>query len=286
MSFEPTSRDELRTGGSYVPTPTSRTATPSRLPVEIAHKVPSRRRDAERRGVSTLGSDGLPEQWADRPTMVLVHGPSRSLVNLALFAFSEVTTPRFQWVDVRVPGEERLPSDPVRLGWIPAERLWTADQPFALRPDDLGANLALYTLVRSDEPSASLVQLTEFLRLPELSQRILATRPKKGEPGVVAVPNAHRLMSAVPIDRVPAILGVHRSSGYSVYVGLAESPGAGAEPFDFVFEMDGESLPGWAQSHITCTKGIRTGPLREGHPVPLGDVSPLADVLSRLPAGR
>ncbi len=286
MSPETPLRPPHRAGAADPPSPNSRTPDPSPVPFAIDRKVPSRRREPERRAEAGTRTDGLPAQLWERPTSILIHGPSRPLVNLTLFAFSELTTPRFQWVDIQVPGEPPLATDPVRLGWVPAEQLWTIDRPSALRPDDLVANLALFSLVRSDEPSSSLVQLTEFLRLPEVSQRILAARPRRGEPGVVAVANAHRVMSAFPAERVPAILGVHRSSGYSVYIGFAEAPGAGAELFDLVFRLDGETVAGWKRARLTCTKGIRSGPLAEGRSVDLGDVAPLAEVFSRLPASE
>jgi hypothetical protein len=215
-----------------------------------------------------------------------MYGPSRPLVNLTLYAFAAATTPAFQWVDIQVPGEERLPWDPVRLGWIPDDRRWSIDHPSALRPDDLTANLALFALIRSDEPSPNLLQITEFLRLPEISQRILAARPLPGHPGVVAVPNAHRVVATFGAGEVPAILSVHRSAGYSVYIGYADAPGAGKERFDYVFELDGESVAGWRASHLTCAKGISSGPLADGRPAALEEIPLVADVVTRATASR
>jgi hypothetical protein len=248
---------------------------------EIFRRVPSRRRDRGARTYPATAAPWLPERLFDRPTSLLVCGPSRSLVNLTLYAFAEATTPAFQWVDIQVPGEERLPWDPVRLGWIPDDRRWSIDHPSALRPDDLAANLALFALIRSDEPSPTLLQISEFLRLPEISQRILAARPLPGRPGVVAVPNAQRVVATFTAGEVPAILSVHRSAGYSVYVGYADAPGAGKVLFDYVFELDGESVSGWRESHVTCVKGILSGPLADGRPAALADIPLVAAVVSR-----
>ena len=223
----------------------------------------------------------FPADLFDNPNAVFVYGPSRPLVTLTLFALAQATTPEFQWVDIGVPGEERTAFDPVRLGWVPEERLWKVERPDALRPDDLTANLALFSLIRSDEAPASLTQLSEFLRLPETSQRILATRPSDGRPGALAVTNAHRLMAAFPANRVSPILSVHRSAGFSVFVGYSESAGPGRSLFDYVFRLDCEHIGDWKNGRLVCEKGIREGPLRDSRPVPLGAVPLIADILAR-----
>ena len=247
----------------------------------LPHKVPPRR-PLPGGGPSRDGPTSLfPEHLFDRPNAVFVYGPSRPLVNLALFAFAEATTPDFQWLDIGIPGEERTAFDPIRLGWIPEERLWKVDRPDALRPDDLAANLALFGLIRSDEPPKSLIHLTEFLRLPETSQRILATRPLDGKPGALAVTNAHRVMATFPTNRVPPILAVHRSAGFSVFVGYSESAGPGRGLFDFVFRLDCEHIGDWKKGHLVCEKGITSGPLRDSRPVPLEAIPMLVDVVSR-----
>jgi hypothetical protein len=252
-----------------------------RRPAEYSRRLPPRRGGGSTKGASPGGGSGLPEQLFGRPTSMLLYGPSRSLVNLVLYAVAKATSPSFQWVDIQVPGEQRLPADPVGLGWIEDDHRWSVDHPSMLRPDDLAANLALFALVRSDEPSASLVQITDFLRLPEISQRILAVRPVIGTPGVVAVPNAHRVMASFPAGQVPGILSAHRAAGYSVYVGFAESPGTGAELFDFVFRLDGESLSDWKGSHAICERGNCSGSLGQGAPVDLEEIPAVADVLAR-----
>ena len=247
----------------------------------LPHKVPPRRHFPT--GAPPPSDPGafFPAGLFSRPSSVLVHGPSRASINLALFALAESTTPEFQWVDIGVPGEERVASDPVRLGWIPHERLWLVDRPESLRPDDLAANLALFGLIRSDEPPASLAQVTEFLRLPELSQRILALRPEDGRPGALAVTNAQRVMAMFPTHRVPPILAVHQNAGFSLFVGYADTAGPGQNLFDFVFYLDCENVSEWRRSHLVCTKGISTGPLREARAVPLEQIPVFAKTFSR-----
>lgn len=247
----------------------------------LLHNVPTRRIPLDGRSHPDGPASLFPPELFGRPNSVFVYGPSRPLVTLTLFALAEATTPEFQWVDIGVPGEERTAFDPVRLGWVPHERLWHIEHPDALRPDDLTANLALFGLIRSDEPAATLAHLTEFLRLPETSQRILATRPHDGRPGALAVTNAHRVMAAFPPSRVPPILAVHRAAGFSVFVGYSESAGPGRNLFDFVFRLDCDHIGEWRKGHLVCEKGIAAGPLRDGRPVALGSIPMLAEVFSR-----
>jgi len=160
------------------------------------------------------------------------------------------------------------------------------DRPDALRPDDLTGNLALFSLIRSDEAPSTLQHVSDFLRLPETSQKILATRPHDGHPGALAVTNAHRVMASFPSERVPPILAVHRDAGFSVFVGYSEAAGAGRSFFDFVFRLDCELIAEWKRGHLVCEKGIDSGPLRDSRPVPLGEIPMLVEVLSRAMSSR
>lgn len=212
---------------------------------------------------------------------MFVYGRPRTLVNLVLFALAEATNPEFQWVEIGMPEEGRPPLDPAALGWVPKGRLWVVEHPDSLRPDDLSANRALFGLIRSDEPPEALAQVAEFIRLPDVSQRILASRPPDGQPGAVAVVNAHRVMSTFSADRVPSILEVHRNAGFSVLVGYTESAGPGKALFDFVFRLDGDGATDWKNALLVCEKGIASGPLRDGRPVHLEEIPILAELLSR-----
>lgn len=255
---------------------------PSSRSTGLSHKVPPRHQVAAG-GPNPEGAPPIfPRQLFTRPSSVFVYGPCRSLVNLTLFALAGATNPDFQWLDIGVPGEERTQFDPVRLGWIPEDRLWRVEHPDSLRPDDVGANLALFGLIRSDEPPSTLAQVTEFLRLPDISQRILARRPSDGSPGVVAVTNAHRVMAAFSPSRVPGILAVHTSAGFSILVGYSEAAGPGRTFFDFVFHVDGTSVANWRKGRLVCEKGIGSGPLSEAQPMLLPDIPLLAAVLSQV----
>ena len=226
-----------------------------------------------------LGASRPAERRAE-PLSVFVYGPSRPLVGLTLYALAHSTNPDFVWVDVRIPGEEPHRLDPVTLGWVPPDRVVPLDRLEAAR-----ANAALSPATISEflgpEDPATIGAVTEFLRLPEPSQRLLTGLPTGGRPGLVAVSNAQRLIAAYDPARTGAILATHRRAGYSVFVGYADAPGEFRMLFDLVFRLDGESPREWNEATLTCEKGDLTGALRVGHPVRLPKLPFLDAVLSK-----
>jgi len=147
---------------------------------------------------------------------------------------------------------------------------------------DVG-RLPLFDMVRADEPADALSKLTDFLRLPEPSQRILERGAPDGRPGVVAVANAQQARTAFPEDLIRSILAAHRRAGFSVLVGCDGTPPAHREPFDFVFHLDGMGgkVRAWDEETLVCEKGVDSGPLRDRRPIALRDVPILAEVLAR-----
>lgn len=252
----------------------------SEAPTPLRPTGPGRRAPVLRGG-GRSPSTQLPPRLFERPTSVFVYGPSRPMVNLALFALAEATTPQFQWLDILPPGEERPTDDPVRLGWVRDDQLWVVETACEFQPDPLSADPPVFSLIRSDEPPTTVTELREFVRLPETSQRILATPPPSNGPGVVAVPNAHRVMAKFPAAQIPSLIHAHHSAGFSVYVGYAEGAGMGRTAFDFVFRLDGERPENWRSSRLSCEKGISAGPLRANRAVGLADLPLFASVFSR-----
>jgi hypothetical protein len=225
----------------------------------------------------------FPRWLFERPCSLFVYGPSRPLVNLALFAFAHYTNPEFHWVEIGARSEPRPPCDPVRLGWIPESRLWRVDQPDVLRPNDAVAELPLAGLISPDEPVESLRQFVEFLRLPDQSQQLIASHLPNGHPGVVAVSDIDRVEGTFSSTDVDSILAVHRDAGFSVMVGNRGAPGPGRDVFDFVFRLQGDDdrSDEWKKNQLVCEKGISSGPLRELRPVHLQEVPMLFEVISK-----
>jgi len=227
------------------------------------------------------GASPPPFEWDSRPVSIFLYGTSRPLVNLSLFALARSANPEFLWIDIHVPGETPHPTDPVHLGWVPDTRVVELDPLEPLNSNAATTPSAIASLIRPDGPEPNFARISEFLRLPEPSQRILSDPPADGRPGVIAVTNAHRLMSAYDRSRVSPILSMHLSAGYSLFVGFADAPGEGRTHFDYVFRLDGETVRDWRASSLTCEKGDAQGVLRVGHTVRLPRLGFLADVFER-----
>jgi len=222
----------------------------------------------------------LPVELRSRPLTAFVYGPSRPLVGLTLYSLALATNPEFLWVDVRIRGEEPHHLDPVALGWVPQHRLVALDHLEVARAQARVSGTALSSLLDPAE-TPGLDVVTEFLRMPDLTQRLLAAPPSTPGPGLVAVSNAHRLMAAVDPMRTTPILSAYRQAGYSLFVGYAEATDGSRMLFDYVFRLDGESARDWRHATLTCEKGDASGTLRVGHSVRLSRLPFLESVLSR-----
>lgn len=263
------------------------TRTPSAGPGDPApstgplHRVPDRRYSDSPRPI--MGPAIFPRRLFERPSSVLVYGPSRPLVNLTLYALAHHTNPEFHWVEVGAIPQPPTVSEPVQLGWIPDSRLWLVDRSNTLRPNDAAAALPLGELISPDEPPESLRQFVDFLRLPDQAQRLIAAQTPNGSPGVVAVPDTDRLEGTFSASEVDSLLAVHREAGLSVMVGHRGSPGSGRDVFDFVFRLQGrdERPDGWKKNQLVCEKGITSGPLRDLQPIHLEYVPILFEVISK-----
>jgi len=262
--------------------PTEKSSEPV-LPDRPLHKLPPRAHSRRSPGTSGAENAAFPDQLFDQPTSVFVYGPSRPLVNLTLYALATATNPDFQWVEFGSLAERRMPCDPIRLGWIPPERLWVVDHPAHLRPGPVPSPSALFGMIRPDEAEDELTYLNQFLSLPENFQKILSGAPSDGRPGVVTVTNAERAEGRFSSDVVPAILEVHRRSGYSVIVGYDETARLGRDVFDFVFRLQGEDrfARDWRENELVCEKGVTSGPLRDRAAIRLEQIPLISEVLSR-----
>ena len=160
-------------------------------------------------------------------------------------------------------------------------RLWTVGALDALAPDNARANAALFELVRDDEPPATLARLSDFLRLPERMQQILAEMPSTSKPGVLAVANMERAMSAFPASTLPTILDAIAWAGYSLYVGYSGPAPSARTRFAHVLKVDGESPRHWRAAKLTVEGSAPMHGVPAGQPIPLSEIPFVARVLER-----
>lgn len=211
---------------------------------------------------------------------VLVHGRSRPLVNLLLYAVAENANPRFHWLDIRPHGETPPHWDPVRLGWLESDRVWTADPAGGLEPDHAKANAALFELVRSDEPPETLAHLADFLRLPSPVQEILGELTGPSGSSLLAVANADRISGAFPDDTLDPILSAFEWAHCSLFVGYTGTSPRAAEHFSHVLRIEGDSPTLWRSARIHFEREAAGGPGRKPGAVSPSDL-PFVDRVFR-----
>lgn len=230
----------------------------------------------------------MPSPMVQRPVSLFLYGSSLPVVNLTLYAFAHSANPGFLWIDVRARNEPSDVPDPALLGWISKGRVVTYEAPEAVKPNERVTAATVSRLIADEESPRNLSRLIAFLQLPDPSQCVLAAKPANGRPGIVAVPNVHRVLAAFANAPVEPIIDAHLQAGYSLFVGYSDHVdghhrpvGPGRNLFDYVFRVIGDGVPGWRNSRLVCEKGEPEGPFRTGSEFNLAELPFVADVFHR-----
>lgn len=197
-----------------------------------------------------------PEMVGDRPWLLWIWGDSRIGVNRVAFDAARRLNSRFMWVEIGSPEDEVHPEDPSLSGMIPPELLYRTVPPEEMAPDNATANLAMWSVVRKDEPTAVLHPLMDFLRLPALIQEIVGNAPRGGRPAVWVAANADRLIEFYPDDPASSqpILDVWRRERLTTIVTLLDHPRNDRFLYDYVFEVRSQGRSDWREAEVVCEK--------------------------------
>jgi hypothetical protein len=186
-------------------------------------------------------------------------------VNRAAYELVHRVHPRYAWIDVGAPEDEVSREDPSRDGSVPEHLLYRTVPPAQMEPDQMTANLAMWSVVRSGEPQEVLHPLMDFLRLPQLLQEIIGSSPRDGHPAVWVVANADRVIPFYPDDPASSqpILDVWKRERLTSIVTLLDHPRKDRFLYDYVFEVRSGETPNWRDAVIVCEKA----PPGTGHEV-------------------
>ncbi len=223
----------------------------------------------------------LPSKWDRRAVAILVWGASRPLVTRVVYSMVRALDAAPLWLEVLERGEE---AEPLRQGWIPPERVYVSERAEDLEPARAVGNLALWAIVRSDEPATILARLTDFVRLPPLVQEVLGTSTPASRLRALGVGNADRV---APLFRqrpeeLRWLVDYLRESSLCLIVGATRPPGAGREAFDCEFHVDGESITEWRHATVACDRTRVGGSYPVGHPVTLSQIPGLSELFPSL----
>lgn len=211
---------------------------------------------------------------------VFLYGPSRTVLLRVAFAFARANDPQPYWVTVRDPTDQSEPLGPVELGWITDDHLFIVSRNQA-QPQDAVSNLALWTIVRSDEPQSVIGGLTDFLRLPPVIQEALSRYGEESRRPVFVVANTDRVRDYYPRDQigVRAIVDAMLHSGVIPIFAACGSPGEGRFAFDLVIEVDAPDLAHWQQGALRCERSFDGAPLQKDQRIRLDSVPSLVAAL-------
>lgn len=195
----------------------------------------------------------LPTHWLGEPLAIYVTGTPRPAVNRVVFAMSRSLDPAPLWVEI--VDDEQEP-DAVRQGWVPPERAFLSRRTDDLETSRAVANLALWGIVRSDEPSRLLTELTDFVRLPPLIQEVLGQSAEGSARRAIAVGNADRVQHLFRerIDDLRWLLTYLKGSMASLIVGITGRSGRQGSVFDAEFRVEGAVEDPWTEATLTCER--------------------------------
>ncbi|HZY71060.1 MAG TPA: hypothetical protein VFF67_08820 [Thermoplasmata archaeon] len=134
------------------------------------------------------------------PRSVFISGDSRVGVNRVAWELAQRVNPSYFWLEVGTAEDSVDPDDPVVEGVVPPAQLYRTIPPSDLNPDVAVANLAMWSVIRSDEPAEVIHTLTDFLRLPPIVQEAIGSAPRNGMPGMCVFANGDRVAKQWPDD--------------------------------------------------------------------------------------
>ncbi len=213
--------------------------------------------------LAALGAEGMGTfiYGADRPSLLRV-----------AFALARHLDPHPYWVDIREPSSTGTAEVP-GLGRIAGDHLFIVSSPDA-RPQDAEANMALWTVVRSDEPASVVSGFVDFLRLPPAIQEAVSrSRSPEGRP-VFVVANTDRVRPYYPTQAAevrPIVNAFVRAGVVPIFASLGP-PGAGRWAFDFVFEVRPGASGNPEAGVLACERAPPTSPVASGVQIPFPHV--------------
>lgn len=211
------------------------------------------------------GPAWIDEDLLGSPRIVFISGESRVGVNRAAWELASRVNASYIWLEVGTPEDSVDPDDPVLEGIVPPAQLYRTVPPADLRPDAAVANLALWSVIRSDEPTEVVDTLTDFLRLPSIVQEAIGTAPRNGQPGVCVFANGDRVAKNWPDDpsETRRLFDVWRREGVSLVVTFVGPLRRDRLESDYVFRCRSAAPDRWRDASMVYERS----PPEAGHPV-------------------
>ncbi|HLN51239.1 MAG TPA: hypothetical protein VK455_04215 [Thermoplasmata archaeon] len=234
-------------------------------------------------GGASAGTSGGFAGLAGKGCSTFVWGESRAAVNRVLFAVASDIDPDFVWLDIRHPTDESVEPGPVELGWIPNGRLLFTRAPSEARPQEPVAPAAIWRIVRSDDPDHEVASYADFLRLPAVTQKIIAGLAPTSGRRALAFANSDRVREFYPRkpEEIRPFLDAELAAGVIPLYGVAGPSGPGRMALDFVLEVRTPDLRHWREGTLMCEKAPPGSAFHRGDQLPLPSIPSVAAAFTR-----
>jgi hypothetical protein len=213
---------------------------------------------------------------------VMFWGPDRTAVAVAAYALAARGGRTVTWLDIRNPNHAPDPYVSLLAPFVPAKQRFVTSHPDALAPEIAISNVALWSLIRENEPKEAVVSLLDFLRLPESVQSLVSERSPAAAPSTLLVTNSDRLAALYPDDVESTRPFVQAITTRSVKI-VATLSGLERKDrfaYDFVFRLSPGDAEGWANSLLRVEKGELAAGSAGRVPTPLRSIDDIAPILA------
>ncbi len=223
-----------------------------------------------------------PSRLFDPRTSVILIGSNRALLNWVAYALVRSYPGGYLWGHVRLDGEVYDEDDLLRKHIIPPERFISVE-PNELKRDEFAGSVAVGGLARSEKDEEAIRQFSDFLRLPQQTQRLFSELPRKGPTPILVLSCAHRLAALYTVEAVsPTLRSIVELGGSTLQI-WADAPTSARLAFEHVLHLKRDELRNWKEAVLSVEKGWPTGPLRTGAEVRLGELPLVTTVLDHGP---
>jgi len=211
-----------------------------------------------------------------------VYSLSRPLALWFTHAMALACDPEPVWVEFREAGSAADPMGPVGSGEVPASRLYVVAKAEA-KPHPTVPPPALWKLVRSDEPKETLVELSDFLRLPSQVQEAIGFRGGRGPRRVLVCANTDLIREYYPRTPEgirPFVLTALRENLIPIFSSIPPND-PGYLALDHIFEVRAKGLDDWRNGTLYCERAPAGSEFVAGQSFPLTSIPEFVSVLER-----
>ena len=142
---------------------------------------------------------------------------------------------------------------------------------------------AIWRIVRSDDPEREVAPYADFLRLPPVTQKLIAGMAPTAGQRALAFANSDRVREYYPRkpEEVRPFIDAEIAAGVVPLYGLTGPSGPGRMALDFVLEVRTLDLRHWREGTLLCEKAPPASPFRSGEHYPLSSIPSVAAAFTR-----